>query len=87
MSCCGKERQQSGAPASPTFPEPSAGSLARELRSTVEFELLGDVGLTAIGPVTGLHYRFESGGSAVPVDVRDRRGLAAIPRLRELPRG
>ena len=84
MSCCGKQRQQWGAPASPAFPEAPAGSTARELRGTVEFELVGDIGLTAVGPVTGLRYRFEPGGSPVPVDVRDRRGLAAVPRLREL---
>lgn len=49
----------------------------------VIFEYVGDTGMTVVGPVTGKRYRFDRPGARVEVDLRDRRPLTAVPRLRQ----
>jgi hypothetical protein len=48
----------------------------------VQFEYFGKTALTAIGPISGKRYRFDRPGAVVPVDPRDRPGLARVPGLR-----
>ncbi|MDX1546155.1 MAG: hypothetical protein R3247_04170, partial [Rhodothermales bacterium] len=50
------------------------------------FQYLGHTGLTVRGPRSGWTYRFDGPGAIVAVDPRDRRALAAIARLRQVPR-
>ena len=47
------------------------------------FEYVGKTALTAIGPVSGRHYRFSHPGAVVEVDLRDSTSLAALPNLRK----
>lgn len=51
-------------------------------RYAVQFEYFGKTALTAIGPISGKRYRFDRPGAVVPVDPRDRPGLARVPGLR-----
>lgn len=81
MPCCGK-----GAVVSPRHALPgNAGNRERAARPTVNFQYTGRTGLTAVGPVTGMQYRFDGPGATLPVDARDRHSLAAIPNLRRIP--
>jgi hypothetical protein len=77
MGCCGGTRPGPGAALGP-------GPGARPRRSTVEFEYVGATAMTVTGPATGRRYRFDGPGARVVVDPRDRPGLAAVPRLRQL---
>lgn len=88
MGCCGKKREQflagvrtgplSNAARTP-FPHFQPARYER-----VFFEYLGNTGLTVVGPVTGKHYRFDRPGARVEVDLRDRRPLTTVPRLRQI---
>jgi hypothetical protein len=49
----------------------------------VVFEYVGKTALTAIGPVSGRHYRFSRPGAILEVDPRDGASLAAVPSLRK----
>jgi hypothetical protein len=49
----------------------------------VSFEYVGKTALTAIGPVSGGHYRFSHPGAIVEVDPRDIASLATVPNLRK----
>src|ERR1035438_7906240 len=81
--CCGREsmrlagelqsRRTTNAPLPPPSPT-----------TRVAFEYAGPTGLTVVGPVTGLRYRFDGPGSLVDVDVRDRILLASIRQLRQV---
>ena len=87
MSCCGKKREQMrtgfegrrGAPSNSrvTF---IRSAIAHQVAS---FEYIGKTALTAIGPVSGRHYRFSHPGAIVEVDPRDSASLATVPNLRK----
>lgn len=87
MGCCGEKRAQFQAQRTPDeriaappgrpFP-PSA------MPVKVIFEYNGRVPLIVIGPVSGKRYRFEGTGARVEVNPRDRRSLAATPRLQQV---
>lgn len=66
-----------------------ASSVMQQRRSVVQtpiqFEYVGESGLTAIGPITGRHYRFVGPGARVAVDPRDAPSLRAVPRLKQVP--
>jgi hypothetical protein len=47
------------------------------------FEYVGKTALTAIGPVSGRHYRFSHPGAIVEVDLRDSPSLVTVPKLRQ----
>jgi hypothetical protein len=64
----------------------AAGSRNREpRRATVNFQYIGNTGLTVIGPVTGIQYRFQGSGATLPIDARDQRAVATVPNLRRVP--
>ncbi len=80
MGCCGRTRQQLGSvgPARPSNgPRP-------QRRFSVTFEYTGGTGMTVVGPVSGRRYRFDGPGSRIVIDLRDRPGLARVPKLREV---
>jgi hypothetical protein len=70
----------------------SAGAAVRQVPAhsrpmqdvVVYFEYLGHTGLTVQGPSTGKRYRFDGHGAKVAVDIRDKRSLAGVPRLRQV---
>jgi hypothetical protein len=51
----------------------------------VFFEYVGKTGMTVIGPISGVRYRFIGPGSILSVDPRDRRALVNVPNLRHAP--
>ncbi len=86
MSCCGKKREQmrlaiQRVPGSLSI---SQGAVSRPPvgRQIAAFEYVGKTALTAIGPVSGRHYRFSHSGAIVEVDLRDSASLATVPNLR-----
>lgn len=84
MSCCGDKRHQFQAfHTLRPDPEPPAPTAVPPV-SRVLFEYVGRTGLTATGPLTGQHYRFEGPGMRVEVDGRDAPSLAAVPNLRRV---
>jgi hypothetical protein len=88
MPCCGQKREQirtlravPSRPSSGSVTPPGPGHQPRVL----VFEYVGKTALTAVGPVSGGHYRFNRPGALVEVDPRDGPALAAIPNLRQKP--
>ncbi len=78
MPCCGQASPLSQMSAV------SGNAKRREqaARITVNFKYTGKTGLTVMGPVTGMQYRFIGPGATLPVDARDRYGMMAVPKLR-----
>jgi hypothetical protein len=88
MACCGQRRhrtsraipvQRSNAPA-----EGNDLNLPAAQPRTTAFQYVGKTALTAVGPVSGRHYRFSHPLAIVAVDPRDRPSLALVPHLRQL---
>jgi hypothetical protein len=85
MSCCGQKR----AAQSRAFPSPRESAAPRATGNrfgmgSTFFVYTGKTPITALGGVTGRHYRFVSPGAPVLVDARDRASLAKVPFLREV---
>jgi len=80
MSCCGKMRDKAVA-------EGVDGQLLQReaRRTTAVFEYVGRGGVTALGPVSGIQYRFPKPGARVTIDARDARALSRVPVLRHVP--
>jgi hypothetical protein len=49
------------------------------------FEYLGRTGLTTIGAVTGMRYRFERPSARLHVHPQDSNAMSGIPGLRRIP--
>ncbi len=77
--CCGRRRI--GGAGSFAAPAPSQSGTPASGAGPV-FEYLGRTGLTVVGPVTGIRYRFDRPGARLAVDARDRDALAGVPVLR-----
>ena len=88
MPCCGNQRATLQIPARPShnsgLADKNRQAPGRVLHDRVFFKYVGQTGMTVIGPRSGKRYRFEATGSPVEVDLRDRPGLAALPKLREV---
>jgi hypothetical protein len=85
MSCCGKNRAMTPPMRNPNpIPPSSIPAQQLGLRFKVVLEYTGTTGLTAIGPISGLRYRFSHPGARLEVDPRDRPSLAAVPHLRQV---
>jgi len=83
MPCCGQRREQfHGNLPNRQDAEPAPARPARY--TVVYFEYTGKMGLTVIGPISGLRYRFAGHGARLAVDPRDRPSLAAVPHLRQV---
>ena len=88
MGCCGQKRQQ----VSRAMPVQRANNpaLSNNLNRPAAqapitaFQYVGKTGLTAVGPVSGRHYRFSYPGAIVEVNARDRASLATVPGLRQV---
>lgn len=80
MSCCGERRAAAAAPPQPA----NTIRPAQRVSSAAVYQYLGATGLTVIGPVTGLRYRFDAPGSKVQIDWRDVPSFAGLPNLRRV---
>jgi hypothetical protein len=81
MGCCGKNRpdlqREDGAIRQPTV----------SVHRTPDFhyfEYVGRTSLTALGPITGRHYRFERSGARIAIDARDAPSMIGVPNLRKV---
>ena len=88
MSCCGQKRSQFIRQAIPVHQgishvKSSAFNQSGAWQQVAAFEYIGKTALTAIGPVSGRHYRFSYPGAVVEVDARDGASLATVPTLRK----
>ena len=78
MGCCGKTSR----------PQPVENNYTQTVPfvppapTLQHFVYVGNTGLTAIGLVTGRHYRFSGPGSVVTVDSRDAASMAGVPNVR-----
>jgi hypothetical protein len=88
MSCCGRKRdlirQRSVVARSGEKVRPNSAGPAPVQRGTVAFQYVGKTALTAIGRVSGRHYRFNYAGAIVETDARDKESLASVPNLRQI---
>ena len=87
MPCCGDKRgrvrRQTTVGTSTTT---GNGSTPRRVSSKKElqFEYIGQTGLTVRGTITGKRYRFTRPGALVSVDGRDGPSMFAVPNLRRV---
>jgi hypothetical protein len=89
MACCGQRRQQMRSQAIPVRHANFAAKPASFGQSPVQqrgttFQYVGKTAITAVGPVSGRHYRFSCFGAVVGVDPRDAASLAVVPNLRQI---
>ena len=77
MSCCGSQRE------SMRYEPPSNDGRKTSYWSPgpTEFVYRGHGSLTVTGPLTGIEYRFTSGGPTVTVHPADVASLAGVPGL------
>lgn len=87
MSCCGQRRLQLLRGKAAAGIKTATAPMTAQSSTSVVFEYTGATGLTALGPITGVRYRFNRPGARIPVDVRDAQGLSAVPVLRRVPAG
>jgi hypothetical protein len=87
MSCCGQKRDQlrrSIPIVQTSHPAKPRGFSEQFVRhQSISFQYIGKTALTAVGPISGRHYRFSHSGAIVEVDPRDAPSLAGIPTLRK----
>lgn len=60
------------------------GSIPPKMWSDVSFKYNGKTSLTAVGSVTGRHYRFNKAGVVQTIDYRDANAMIAIPVLEKI---
>ena len=77
--CCGRRSSLTGRGPPQTIS--GLRSPPSRARQTVRFQYTGATGLTVLGPITGVRYRFTVHGAVVSVDARDAPSLAAVPNL------
>jgi len=86
MSCCGNQRQQiSSGNLAQTTSSPVSQTIQPGRHTAAYFQYTGRTGMTVIGPVSGIRYRFNYPGECVFVDLRDRLGLLSVPNLKQVP--
>ena len=78
--CCGRNRMGVSQTRTAT-PVNNGISPERQLSPVAYFEYTGKTALTVVGSVSGMRYRFSGPGSRVPVDLRDRKSMAAVPNM------
>ncbi len=87
MGCCGDKRRRVRGPTPRGGPGPAttrAPAATSGRYSQPYFQYVGSTGLTVIGPISKLRYRFDRRGAILGVDARDRPALAGVPNLREV---
>jgi hypothetical protein len=85
--CCGQSRQSFHRGPSVQPPDPEAGAPAPPNRSrprSILFQYLGSTALRVRGPASGRNYAFDRPRAILAVDPADRRGLAALPKLKQV---
>jgi hypothetical protein len=78
MACCGQRRINVGSGRG------FSSAAQRQENSSVmaTFEYIGPTGMTVVGPISGVKYRFASSGSRVQIHWRDVASMSGVPNLR-----
>src|SRR6476660_7838102 len=86
MPCCGDKRGRIPAATHHGGDRPARvdTALRAETSQTVRFRYEGKTGLTVLGPISGLRYRFGFPGATLDVDLRDAPSMTAAPHLRRM---
>jgi hypothetical protein len=79
MACCGQSRTsfRTGRRLSS-----GAGAGIENASVMATFEYIGSTGMTVVGPISGVKYRFSAPGSRVHVHWRDVPSMDGVPNLR-----
>jgi len=82
--CCGRSRTAISQTRTPSYASSGTASSApaatRAASYVAYFEYVGGTGMTVLGP-SGARYRFQTRGSRLAVDLRDRAAVAAVPGM------
>jgi hypothetical protein len=79
MACCGQSRTsfRTGR----RFSSGAGGGL-ENASAIATFEYTGSSGMTVVGPISGVKYRFAAPGSRVQIHWRDVPSMEGVPNLR-----
>lgn len=80
IACCGQRRALASGNGRAVEANRSPGPIPR----AALYEYTGTTGMTVLGPVSGLKYRFGQPGAKVQIDSRDVFAMAGLPNLRRL---
>jgi hypothetical protein len=80
MTCCGQGRGQMTM--SGRIAGPARGSVP--VSGVVLYQYTGASGMTVLGPISGMRYRFDQRGAKVQIDRRDLSSMAGLPNLHRL---
>ena len=84
MSCCGKGRTQLRLAGNSSQAAPPTTGAPPLRAARIYFQYTGATSLRVDGPISGRRYLFAGPGARLEVDPRDRRSLAAVPKLVEV---
>lgn len=95
MSCCGKKRVSTSAPARAaapvasvvartTAPSSAPAPVSAPAADEVPFRYVGPTAATVIGPVSGRRYRFAAPNVVLGVDARDVPAVRLVPVLQQV---
>ncbi len=82
--CCGRRTSLSGGGSGQPISGYRSARAGRAQHPRIHFQYVGRNGLSVLGPITGIRYRFDGQGAVVSVDPRDARSVAAVPNLRRV---
>jgi hypothetical protein len=84
MACCGQKRALAAANGRAVEAQRSEAQRPRPASRVALYQYTGTTGMTVLGRVSGLKYRFGQPGATVQVDPRDVASMAGLPNLRRL---
>ena len=79
MSCCEQRRAMAS-----TGKLAESGGTRRQASRQALYEYTGEMGLTLLGPVSLMAYRFNGPGTRIQIDPRDTASMAGVPDLRRV---
>ncbi len=80
MTCCGQGRSKAAMNGKLTGPARRPAPVS----SAILYQYTGTTGMTVIGPISGIRYRFDQPGAKVQIDRRDLSSLTGLPNLSRL---
>ncbi|HEY5369413.1 MAG TPA: hypothetical protein VIJ75_10500 [Hanamia sp.] len=84
MCNCGSKRAGYVQLAKNNLPQKATRYVPPKMWEDVSFRYQGKTSLTAVGSITGKHYRFQKTGDILIIDYRDANGIMAIPNLEKI---
>jgi len=84
MCNCGNKRAGYARLSKNTSTQNIRENIPPKMWSDVNFKYIGKTSLTAVGSITGRHYRFNKPGDVQTIDYRDANAMMAIPVLNKI---